>query len=381
MQYSKKLLLILCNFLLFKNIKFVDFESEMRKVVKYYSKNNSKSAEDAARKAQRFGLCTGIGNLLNLIPTNLRGEKINKIVDNKVKLITTRDHENTTVFNFETNEENSLYCLKTLFENYFNPFIFALWVADQSLFLYDTNRDVTQTFFGINKLFPKDLFEINNEKNQGAIMHPSQFEESDVIKSDKKGKLIVLNGASSAGKSSIAEELLNKLYTEKNEIWLHIGMDEFMRMMDQKQNCWSETSTAPCLGFYWKKEYFEQEDKDLPVLKAGKYGIKVLESMCETIEFLLDMGIDIVTNYVNFKDFDLEKLIEKTKAENYKVFDIYAEKDVLIEREEKRGNRIIGSALAQFHTFKDHKLDSKIINNGFDKSPKDAADEIYDKII
>jgi chloramphenicol 3-O phosphotransferase len=150
--------------------------------------------------------------------------------------------------------------------------------------------------------------------------------------------IILLNGASSSGKSSIAKEL--QLIFD--DLFLGMGCDKFMSMVPsnyqgvgaQSKSMWS-----------WKKA--SSNHGELMTLNVGPRGKTYILTMYECIGLMAERGFNVIVD-----DVCLDAILLKQVAAKLNTFDVYfvgvtCQLPVLEERERSRGNRIIGSARGQ----------------------------------
>lgn len=125
--------------------------------------------------------------------------------------------------------------------------------------------------------------------------------------------VILLNGPSSAGKSSIAGELKSILDSEQQT--KIIALDNYLAM----------TSEEPI----WEDDVYD-----------------VMSGMCEDMKTLLKEGNNIVIDHVIVSERIYRILMDSLTG--HKVFKVLisCDADVLKEREKLRGNRCPGSAMA-----------------------------------
>lgn len=157
-----------------------------------------------------------------------------------------------------------------------------------------------------------------------------------------KGKVIFLNGPSSSGKSTLAYALQSKLH----EPYLHIGIDKIIGMMPQHLNDWTGGQVDE--GFWWKSAY-DEHGNVLQHIQLGSYALKIsllLKSIATTI---LDSGINLIIDEVCVGEHSSMADWKKSLAQ-YKVVyvGVNASVEKLEEREKDRGDRILGSARAQW---------------------------------
>ena len=152
--------------------------------------------------------------------------------------------------------------------------------------------------------------------------------------------VIILNGASSSGKSSIAKELQSIL--PRN--YLHIGIDTFISMMPEKSNsldCSDEKSD----GFYFQQEVLERNV--VQRIQSGSYGRKVNQAYHSTVKHLADLGLGVIVDDVMDGSSE-QKLWNLALGSTSTLFvGVHCCLDVLVERERLRGDRVQGSAVEQ----------------------------------
>lgn len=156
------------------------------------------------------------------------------------------------------------------------------------------------------------------------------------------GKVIFLNGPSSSGKSTIARALQAKL----QEPYLHIGIDKLIEMMPQHLNDWEGSKADE--GFWWKSAY-DAQGHVLQHIQQGPFAQKISQLLKSVTITILDSGINLIIDEVCVGAHCSMSDWKKTLAE-YKVLfvAINASVETLEERENKRGDRIRGSARAQW---------------------------------
>lgn len=127
------------------------------------------------------------------------------------------------------------------------------------------------------------------------------------------GRLIVLNGASSSGKSSIAKELQEQLGAE----WLHFEMDAFWDMASSEE-------IANSVHF--------------PQMKTA---------IIQSVRAFLDTGHALIVDIVCFSD-QMQEFYDVVEGYHPYCVAVRADADVLRAREIARGDRDIGLADGQY---------------------------------
>ncbi|MAT45610.1 MAG: hypothetical protein CL609_25040 [Anaerolineaceae bacterium] len=143
----------------------------------------------------------------------------------------------------------------------------------------------------------------------------------------KNGTLIILNGTSSSGKTSIVQALQNRLETP----YLEAGLDKFLWMLP--------------------KRYFERplwDDVLGLATKAGKTGNTLVLGMHQAIEGLVRSGNSVIADHVLVEASWWQDCIERFSDLPAYLVGVRCDLDVLEEREKTRRDRTLGQARAQF---------------------------------
>lgn len=155
-------------------------------------------------------------------------------------------------------------------------------------------------------------------------------------------QIIYLNGPSSSGKTTFAKALQHSFET----LFLLVGIDKIIGWMPEKVNDW--TGGEALLGYSWKK------DKDtsgnlIHELQTGPYAKEIAKTFQEIVLLLAQKGYPIIIDDVSFGKQQIDEWKKLLKDFHVLWIGINAPLDVLEQREKERGNRMIGSARAQFH--------------------------------
>lgn len=141
------------------------------------------------------------------------------------------------------------------------------------------------------------------------------------------GKIIILNGASSAGKTS----LLRALQVQLAEPFLDAGIDKFIWMLPERyleRPLWDDV-----LGL---------------AIESGQTGHRLFLAMHRAIAALSTAGMNVVADHVLVEPEwarDCANLLGDLPAY---LIGVHCSLEVLVERERSRKNRTLGQAAAQF---------------------------------
>lgn len=146
------------------------------------------------------------------------------------------------------------------------------------------------------------------------------------------GQVIILNGVSSAGKTTLAKAI-QKYATD---IWLHIAMDTFVAMLPD--------------GSEFDRDWFpitqvNHQGEELPRIGNGPSGEGLLTQMHQLVEQMSEAGFNVI----------VDEVAEKPVIDDYRnrlgpsclVAKVDAPLPELERRERERGDRLLGLAREQ----------------------------------
>lgn len=190
-----------------------------------------------------------------------------------------------------------------------------------------------------------------------------------------KGKIVLLNGASSAGKSSIAKQLQNIL----DAPYLHLGIDAFAGMMPARYFAIDPEEGDPShQGVVWLT-MMDGTDKFYQV-EFGTFADHIFQGMHNTILGLASIGHNLIVDDVILRQTRLKKYIEILKDFEVWFVQVFCPLPVLEERERVRRDRLVGQARGQYHLVHkpgiyDITLDTSVLN------PEECAEQIKIRLL
>lgn len=160
------------------------------------------------------------------------------------------------------------------------------------------------------------------------------------------GRIIILNGTSSSGKTSILHALQNILV----EPYLDAGIDKFIWMLPERyleRPLWDDV-----LGL---------------ATTAGETGHHLMHGMHQAIGTLARSGWNVVADHVMVEEAWLEECVALFTDLPAYLVGIRCPLEVLVERERLRKNRTLGQAAAQFplvhrHGVYDLEVDTSVMS-------------------
>jgi chloramphenicol 3-O phosphotransferase len=141
------------------------------------------------------------------------------------------------------------------------------------------------------------------------------------------GKIILLNGASSSGKTSILYAFQDLMA----EPFLNAGIDKFIWMLPKRyldRPLWDQV-----LGL---------------ATEAGQLGKQLFSTMHKVIALLSQQGINVIADHVLVEPMWLEECARLFAPLPAYFVAIKCPLDVLIQREKERKDRTLGQAAAQY---------------------------------
>lgn len=143
----------------------------------------------------------------------------------------------------------------------------------------------------------------------------------------KKGRILLLNGASSSGKTSLAKALQYLLESP----YLYLGLDTFIDMFPDG--------------------YGDVEDKFLQEINRKH----ILSAMNTCIVSLADSGYNLIIDHVLDERDSEKEILSQLSSFHVMFIGIRCPLEILEKREKSRGDRQIGLAKSQYDTVHSNK--------------------------
>jgi len=147
-------------------------------------------------------------------------------------------------------------------------------------------------------------------------------------------RIIILNGAGSAGKSSIAKAL-QAIATEP---FLHVAMDTFLEMLPERY--WNHPDT-------FSYRIGSEDGNPSVAIETGPLGLRLMRGMRRAIAELARQGNNLIVDELMLAEdrADYDQLLSEFA---FFVVGVFAPLSVLEERERRRGDRMVGLARWQY---------------------------------
>jgi chloramphenicol 3-O phosphotransferase len=162
-------------------------------------------------------------------------------------------------------------------------------------------------------------------REDGAVSITATHELTPEASDRSPGRLILLNGTSSSGKSSIAKELLAML----DGTWFHLGVDQFHHIRARRD---------------WTDDTF------LPVFQRTVLGFH------RAVAGMASAGNDVVVDHVLGERWRLADCLTIFDGFPVLFVGIRCSLPELERRERERGNRTVGRAAVQFPLVHQHGI-------------------------
>ncbi len=158
-----------------------------------------------------------------------------------------------------------------------------------------------------------------------------------------KGQIVLLNGASSAGKTTIARALQNRLA----EPFLYMSLDMFFQMLPGRYFSVNPLATEDSeQGFTWQTH--EDEQGTYLQVIPGVFGNRLmLEVMHHTVAASAAQGFNLIIDDVLLERRWLLDYLRVLRDFEVWFVQVYCPLEVLEARERARGDRTVGQARGQ----------------------------------
>ena len=170
------------------------------------------------------------------------------------------------------------------------------------------------------------------------------------------GNIILLNGTSSSGKTTIAQALQEVLETP----YLHTGIDQFLIEHLPKRLLVYTDGTHPATAEGWLTVF---RDGALVEVRIGPEGYRWIAGMYRAIATLAEEGLNVILDDVIYDPRVLKMAVETLPAQQVFFVGIHCPLEVAERRERERGTRAKGGArtfydLVHVHGVYDLEVDS-----------------------
>ena len=151
--------------------------------------------------------------------------------------------------------------------------------------------------------------------------------------------IILLNGVSSSGKTSIACAIQDI----SDRMWLHIGIDTFLDMIHPK--FWGDGAKAT-EGFLFT-QHNDEVGRAVTKITVAPMGRKIAESIPDTVALLSSKGLDVIVDECLFEG-EIERYKTILHGNDICYIGVMCDLETIEKREKARGDRTLGLARGMF---------------------------------
>ena len=170
------------------------------------------------------------------------------------------------------------------------------------------------------------------------------------------GQVILINGPSSVGKTSIAAAF----QAATSEPWLRLGIDSFLEFVPERLR---HTQPSADSGFRWHPA---ADDGDEPTtITIGPFGHEVVRGMHRAVAALARSGLDVIVDDVLLDPAWLDDYLIALEGIEVVFVGVAAPLEVIEQRELARGDRFPRQARGHYGVVHQHDLyDVRIDTSG-----------------
>ena len=184
------------------------------------------------------------------------------------------------------------------------------------------------------------------------------------------GKIILLNGSSSAGKTTIAR-MMQQLCREP---WQHVALDQFRDgMSDRFRGLNSPAGDSGARGL--NVVPVERDGGRVTEIRFGDVGRRVLRGMRRAIAAFAGEGNDVIVDDLMFEKSFLLDYLDVLKGLDVTFAGVRCDLEVVNAREATRPGRFPGTATSHFHAVHAHCIYDVEVDTT-DTTPRHCAQRI-----
>jgi len=191
----------------------------------------------------------------------------------------------------------------------------------------------------------------------------------------RRGKVIFLNGSSSAGKTTLAIVLQQML----KEPWHHIALDQFRDGLPGRYRGLNSPAGSPGESGL-NIVPTEKEGQRVTEVRFGAHGEQMLRGMRRAIAAFAREGNNVIIDDLLFKPAYLHDYAEALHDLDAWLIGVRCRLDVVNAREAKRTGRFPGTATSHFHEVHAHGASYDLEVDTSEATPKACAQLIIERI-
>lgn len=161
-------------------------------------------------------------------------------------------------------------------------------------------------------------------------------------------RVVILNGASSAGKTTLATAFRDQR-AAVGDYWFLIGIDDFLARLPSE---WM--SAGPDRGAFAADGVRFEDTSDGPTVRVGSLGRQLLRACQATVRAVARAGLNVIVDEVVIDETSWHDWVTALEGLDVTWIGIRCNADVAEERNKLRGDRFAGLARAQSVTVHQH---------------------------
>jgi chloramphenicol 3-O phosphotransferase len=187
-----------------------------------------------------------------------------------------------------------------------------------------------------------------------------------------ESKLILINGASSSGKTSVARALQKHL----DESFLVASVDTFVHnMLDMERHItFDPPPDSPARDWFCLHTQDDTGQRSL-VLEPGTLAKRFIFGIHAAVAGFISVGNNLIFDDVLYDPAYLENYVRLLNPADVLFIGLRCPLDVLEQREQARGNRAVGHARGHFHLVHQHGIYDLEVDTSL-ASPEVCAEQI-----
>jgi chloramphenicol 3-O phosphotransferase len=185
------------------------------------------------------------------------------------------------------------------------------------------------------------------------------------------GNVILLNGCSSAGKTTLARELQHIL----DQPYQHISLDQFRDGMPPRVRGFNSPDSDP--GSTGLNVIPRKIGRNrLSDIKFGDYGKTILMAMRRAAAELSQMDCSVIVDDIIFEKEFLDDYAAVMNPESTWIVEVTCDLEIIKSRESQRPGRFPGTAESHYFSIHRHGINYDVSVDTGQQSPKEAAGSI-----
>ncbi len=158
-----------------------------------------------------------------------------------------------------------------------------------------------------------------------------------------QGKVILLNGTSSSGKTTIAYALAELI----DQPWLVMGLDFCIDMLPSK---YCGTNKTAHNGFFYEQHFATPSSAPIVTMTTGIIGDKITNLVPHIVLLIVRQGLNVIVDEVILDDYHFLQYVNLFHYLTVYSIGITCDLAVLEQRERDRHNRLPGLARGQLES-------------------------------